>query len=75
MTFFSEFSPNDLKPFFFGGIASCVAEAITFPIDTAKTRLQLQGMSYSAWDWHIYIYVRRQKSGHVNPYFSKISAV
>ena len=48
MTFFSEFSPNDLKPFFFGGIASCVAEAITFPIDTAKTRLQLQGMSYSA---------------------------
>lgn len=34
---------NDLKPFFFGGIASCVAEAATFPIDTAKTRLQLQG--------------------------------
>ena len=33
----------DLKPFFFGGIASCVAEAVTFPIDTAKTRLQLQG--------------------------------
>ena len=35
--------PN-LKPFFFGGIASCVAETVTFPIDTAKTRLQLQGM-------------------------------
>ena len=34
----------DLKPFFFGGIASCVAETVTFPIDTAKTRLQLQGM-------------------------------
>ena len=33
----------DLKPFFYGGIASCVAEAVTFPIDTAKTRLQLQG--------------------------------
>ena len=33
----------DLKPFFFGGIASCVAETVTFPIDTAKTRLQLQG--------------------------------
>ena len=36
-------SLTDLKPFFFGGIASCVAEAVTFPIDTAKTRLQLQG--------------------------------
>lgn len=35
----------DLKPFFFGGIASCVAETVTFPIDTAKTRLQLQGQS------------------------------
>ena len=33
----------DLRPFFFGGIASCVAETVTFPIDTAKTRLQLQG--------------------------------
>ena len=43
MTSFNEFSPTDLKPFFFGGIASCVAEAVTFPIDTAKTRLQLQG--------------------------------
>ena len=36
-------SGADLKPFFFGGIASCVAETVTFPIDTAKTRLQLQG--------------------------------
>ena len=43
MTIFNDFSPTDLKPFFFGGIASCVAEAVTFPIDTAKTRLQLQG--------------------------------
>ena len=34
---------TDLKPFVFGGLASCVAEAATFPIDTAKTRLQLQG--------------------------------
>ncbi len=34
---------DDLKPFVFGGMASCVAEASTFPIDTAKTRLQLQG--------------------------------
>ena len=37
----------DLKPFFFGGIASCVAETVTFPIDTAKTRLQLQGLFFS----------------------------
>ncbi len=35
-------SVHDLKPFVFGGVASCVAEASTFPIDTAKTRLQLQ---------------------------------
>ena len=42
---YNEFSSTDLKPFFFGGIASCVAEAVTFPIDTAKTRLQLQGMT------------------------------
>jgi hypothetical protein len=32
-------------PFVFGGVASCVAEAATFPIDTAKTRLQLQGQA------------------------------
>ena len=34
-----------LLPFLFGGVASCVAEAATFPIDTAKTRLQLQGQA------------------------------
>ena len=32
-------------PFVYGGVASCVAEAATFPIDTAKTRLQLQGQA------------------------------
>ncbi|XP_023017735.1 uncoupling protein Bmcp mitochondrial [Leptinotarsa decemlineata] len=31
------------KPFVYGGIASCVAEFGTFPIDTTKTRLQVQG--------------------------------
>ena len=36
---------QDLMPFVYGGVASCVAEAATFPIDTAKTRLQLQGES------------------------------
>ena len=34
-----------LLPFVFGGVASCVAEAATFPIDTAKTKLQLQGQA------------------------------
>ena len=38
----------DLKPYLklavSSGIASCVAEAVTLPIDTAKIRLQLQGM-------------------------------
>lgn len=33
----------DLRPYLFGGVASCVAEIVTFPIDTTKTRLQLQG--------------------------------
>ncbi|XP_055705433.1 mitochondrial uncoupling protein Bmcp isoform X2 [Phlebotomus papatasi] len=32
-----------LNPFVFGGIASITAEFGTFPIDTAKTRLQIQG--------------------------------
>lgn len=41
-------SVSDLKPFLFGGIASCVAEAATFPIDTAKTRLQLQGNKWAS---------------------------
>ena len=42
MTDFTEFAPIFDK-FLYGGIASVVAETITFPIDTAKTRLQLQG--------------------------------
>jgi len=31
------------KPFLYGGIASAFAEACTFPLDTLKTRLQVQG--------------------------------
>ncbi|XP_065841051.1 kidney mitochondrial carrier protein 1-like [Oscarella lobularis] len=31
------------KPFLFGGIASVTAELSTFPIDTTKTRLMIQG--------------------------------
>lgn len=34
---------NDWRPFIFGGLASVVAELGTFPLDTTKTRLQVQG--------------------------------
>ncbi|XP_029184580.2 kidney mitochondrial carrier protein 1-like isoform X3 [Acropora millepora] len=33
----------DYRPFIYGGLASMTAEFGTFPIDTTKTRLQLQG--------------------------------
>lgn len=33
------------EPFIYGGIASCWSEAITFPIDLVKTRLQIQGQN------------------------------
>ena len=36
---------SNCKPFVFGGLAACLAEFATFPIDTAKTRLQLQGQA------------------------------
>jgi len=38
---------NDLtwRPFVYGGIASVTAECFTFPIDTSKTRLQIQGQA------------------------------
>ncbi|CAH1961448.1 unnamed protein product [Acanthoscelides obtectus] len=34
------------RPFIYGGVASCVAEFGTFPIDTSKTRLQIQGQKH-----------------------------
>ncbi|CAH0603575.1 unnamed protein product [Chrysodeixis includens] len=34
---------RDWRPFVYGGLASIVAEFGTFPIDTTKTRLQIQG--------------------------------
>ncbi|CAG9823618.1 unnamed protein product [Phaedon cochleariae] len=34
---------RDWRPFVYGGVASCVSEFGTFPIDTTKTRLQIQG--------------------------------
>lgn len=33
----------DWRPFLYGGLGSMTAELVTFPIDTTKTRLQLQG--------------------------------
>lgn len=34
---------RDWRPFIYGGLASIIAEFGTFPIDTTKTRLQIQG--------------------------------
>ncbi|CAD5116933.1 DgyrCDS5773 [Dimorphilus gyrociliatus] len=34
---------NDWRPYVYGGLASMTAEFGTFPIDTTKTRLQIQG--------------------------------
>ncbi|XP_070512086.1 mitochondrial uncoupling protein Bmcp isoform X4 [Cardiocondyla obscurior] len=37
---------KDWRPFVYGGLASIVAELCTFPLDTTKTRLQVQGQKY-----------------------------
>ncbi|HEY9754667.1 MAG TPA: MC/SLC25 family protein [Oculatellaceae cyanobacterium] len=34
---------NPAKGLLFGGISSCIAEAITIPVDVVKTRMQIQG--------------------------------
>lgn len=34
---------SDWRPFVYGGVSACIAEFGTFPIDTTKTRLQIQG--------------------------------
>ncbi|XP_078612984.1 kidney mitochondrial carrier protein 1-like isoform X1 [Branchiostoma floridae x Branchiostoma japonicum] len=39
----SQLQPLNWRPFILGGLASCTAEFGTFPIDTTKTRLQVQG--------------------------------
>lgn len=39
---------SDWRPFVFGGLASVIAESGTFPIDTTKTRLQVQGQVIDA---------------------------
>lgn len=38
-----ESSPTFIKKFLSAGTAACFADAVTFPIDTTKVRLQLQG--------------------------------
>ncbi|CAD6242731.1 GSCOCG00009551001-RA-CDS [Cotesia congregata] len=38
-----ENKPVGIKPFIYGGLASIIAELGTFPLDTTKTRLQVQG--------------------------------
>jgi len=35
----------DLSPYIYGGLAAVCAEIVTFPVDTAKVRLQLQGQT------------------------------
>ncbi|XP_023160968.1 mitochondrial uncoupling protein Bmcp [Drosophila hydei] len=37
---------KDWRPFVYGGLASITAEFGTFPIDTTKTRLQIQGQKF-----------------------------
>lgn len=39
---------GDWRPFVYGGLASITAEIGTFPIDTTKTRLQIQGQRIDA---------------------------
>ena len=34
---------DHLRPYLCGGLAAVAAEMVTFPLDTAKTRQQLQG--------------------------------
>ncbi|CAF0994578.1 unnamed protein product [Adineta ricciae] len=36
----------DWRPFVFGGLASSVAELVTYPLDLTKTRLQIQGQIF-----------------------------
>ncbi|XP_038048212.1 mitochondrial uncoupling protein 2-like [Patiria miniata] len=47
------FQPTEIPPtlgmkFISAGLAACIADAGTFPLDTAKVRLQIQGESSSA---------------------------
>ncbi len=46
------------EPFFYGGVASCLSEAVTFPIDLVKTRLQIQGQKMTLADSQSAVRVR-----------------
>ena len=39
---------DHLRPYLCGGLAAVAAEMVTFPLDTAKTRQQLQGQVKNA---------------------------
>jgi hypothetical protein len=55
---------NFLEPFLLGGVASCSAELVTFPIDFVKTRLQVQGQL-------INLTLNNQKKCETKYYFAK----
>ena len=42
----------DLRPYIYGGTAAVVAEITTFPMDTAKTILQVQGSASHPTKYH-----------------------
>ncbi|KAI1903197.1 hypothetical protein AGOR_G00024730 [Albula goreensis] len=44
----TELAPTATVKFFGAGTAACIADLVTFPLDTAKVRLQVQGESRSA---------------------------
>ena len=39
---------DHLRPYLCGGLAAVAAEMVTFPLDTAKTRQQLQKRGFTA---------------------------
>lgn len=41
-------APTTTVKFFGAGTAACIADLVTFPLDTAKVRLQIQGESKSS---------------------------
>ncbi|XP_029924748.1 mitochondrial uncoupling protein 2-like [Myripristis murdjan] len=44
----TDVAPSAATKFFGAGTAACVADLVTFPLDTAKVRLQIQGESQAA---------------------------
>ncbi|XP_072248291.1 dicarboxylate carrier UCP2-like isoform X2 [Leuresthes tenuis] len=48
----SDLAPTAASKIFSAGTAGCVADLVTFPLDTAKVRLQIQGESRSSAEGH-----------------------